>query len=56
MKGRRGGNHKLTPTKVREIREAFDKGIPTRVLANKYNMSLQGIRDVGERRTWKDVK
>lgn len=50
--GEAHGRAKLTNTGVRQIRRLHHRGTPTRVLAERFGVSGDAIRDVIRGRTW----
>lgn len=55
LRGAGHGRAKLTPRRVRAMRRAFGKGVAVEVLAARYEMDRQIVRDIVYGKTWKDV-
>lgn len=52
---RRGTGHKqakLTEKHVYQIRKAFDKGTSTRIIADRFGISVSHACSIGKRREW----
>lgn len=56
LRGERSGQSKLTDDAVRTIRRERAEGVPLRVLADRYGMSLPAISAAATRRRWKHVE
>ena len=54
--GTRNRNAKLNEAQVREIRKALKENANRRELASKYGVSLDAIKSIHYRLTWRHVK
>ena len=53
--GSKHGRSKLTEQEVLLIREEIKKGVPTKVLSEKYGVSARNIRDIKNYVLWKHI-
>lgn len=55
MRGKNGGNYKLTPMQVKAVRARYKNGESIYRLADRYGMSKSSIYSLVTRETYQDV-
>lgn len=55
-KGERNHKSKMTATKVIEMRNLFENGVPRNILSEKFNISWQSVNKIVKREFWKEVE
>jgi DNA-binding NarL/FixJ family response regulator len=53
--GESNGSSKLTTSEVIEIRKLYEQGFTTRAIAERFSTSMDNVRAIVRRKTWKHV-